>query len=204
MKKLIGAVSLAVALAEPAMAASVSKTYSYFNIGGRTIEEIEVELSRRGPKMEGTGRRHPGATRMEFTTRVSYAEADGSCRIARAVVSVKAKVILPRWRSRGKAERETRIIWDTLAADIKRHEESHISIAKNHARAMEKALKALPAEKTCQAVAQRAKATNEKILARHDAEQAHFDFVEGKNFEARLIRLLKYRLERIADGRIPG
>lgn len=204
MKKLIGAVSLAIVLAEPALAASVSKTYSYFNIGGRTIEEIEVELSRRGPKMEGTGRRHPGATRMEFTTRVSYAEAAGSCRIGGATVSVKAKVILPRWRARGKAERETRIIWDTLAADIKRHEESHISIAKNHAREMEKALTALPAEKTCQAVAQRAKATNEKILARHDAEQARFDRVEGKNFETRLIRLLKYRLERIADGRIPG
>jgi predicted secreted Zn-dependent protease len=31
-----------------------------------------------------------------------------------------------------------------------------------------------------------------------------FDRVEGKNFESRIIRLLKYRLEQIEAGRLPG
>jgi len=204
MKQIVVALILALVATQPLLAASVSKTYSYFNIGGRTLEEIEVELSRRGPKMQSTGKRHPGATQMEFTSRVSYSDSGASCRISAATVHVKAKVILPRWRQRGKAERETRIVWDTLVADIKRHEESHVSIAKNHARELEKALTALPAQKNCQAAAQQAKAVSEKVLARHDAEQDRFDRVEGMNFEARLLRLLRYRMERIADGRLPG
>ena len=45
---------------------------------------------------------------MEFTTKLGYAESKGYCRIVEATVSVKAKVILPRWRQRGKAEQDVR------------------------------------------------------------------------------------------------
>ena len=48
----------------PAQAASVSKTYSYFSVGGTTLEQLEAELSLRGPQVSSTGRRHPGATQM--------------------------------------------------------------------------------------------------------------------------------------------
>ncbi len=47
---------LAVAsLSLPARAASLSKTYSYFSVGGRTLEEIGTELDRKGPRLRGTG-----------------------------------------------------------------------------------------------------------------------------------------------------
>jgi predicted secreted Zn-dependent protease len=188
----------------PAAGASVNKTYSYFSIGGRTLEEIETELAKRGPHVKSTGKRHPGATQMEFTTRLAYAESAGSCTIVRASVNVRAKMILPRWRQRARADRDTTVIWDTLSADIKRHEESHVVIAKNHARELEQALKASGRQKNCSIAATKAKATSEKILARHDRAQDEFDRVEGINFESRIIRLLHYRMERIAATRKPG
>jgi len=183
----------------PASAATISKSYSYFPINGRTLPEIEQQLHARGPRLDSTGQRHPGATNMEFTTRIDYGEARGYCRVSNARVSVKAKVILPQWRDRRRAETEVRLIWDTLSRDIKRHEESHLSIAKNHARLLEDTLRSLPRRATCKQLAEQVEATTQRLLAQHDAAQDEFDRIESINFESRMMRLLRYRLEQIED-----
>lgn len=180
--------------ATPAASAGVSRTYSYFSVEGTTLEEIEQQLRTRGPHVESSGQRHPGATRMEFTTRLGYGESTGQCRIVEAQVALKADVILPRWRDRAGAEESMVLIWDTLARDIERHEESHLVIARNHAREIEDALKALPPMRSCADLADRAEETRERVLARHDAAQERFDRIEGANFEDRFLRLLRYRL----------
>lgn len=201
VKLLPAAIAIFALVALPASSASLSKSYSYFNIGGNTMAEIETELERRGPKLNSTGRRHPGATLMEFKTNVKYGEGNGRCRVTEAQVLVKAKVILPRWRSRRRSDEDTRLIWDTLAADIKRHEESHVIIAKNHARELENALKRIYPQRSCEQAAAKAKDITNRVMSKHDAAQAKFDRIEGINFERRLIRLLNYRLERSAAGR---
>lgn len=191
-------------LAAPAtsQAATLSKTYSYFSIGGTTLDEIQAELSRRGPHVKSTGARHPGATQMEFTSRVGYAQKANSCRIVSATVSVKAKVILPRWRRTKKADADVRFIWATLESDIKRHEESHVVIAKNYARTIEQGLVGMGRQQTCAVAAEKAKALSDRLLAKHDREQQRFDRVEGINFEKRLISLLQYRLQRAKSGKL--
>ena len=97
-----------------------------------------------------------------------------------------------------------RLIWDTLESDIRRHEESHVVIAKNHARELEDALTEIGRQKDCATAKTRVKATTDRVLAAHDAAQERFDRIEGINFESRLLRLLKYRMERIESGRLPG
>src|SRR5882757_9098043 len=142
--------ALILAMTAPAVsAANLVKTYSYFSVGGRTLDEIQNQLSKNGPQVKSTGSRHPGATQMAFTSRISYAQSAGSCRIADAVVTLKVKVILPEWRRPRKSDPDVRLFWDTLSADIKRHEERHVEIARNHARALEDALKASYPQKTC-------------------------------------------------------
>lgn len=196
MRKLVLTAALLSASALPLQGASLSKTYSYFTIGGTTVEEIENELARHGPQIKSTGARHPGATRIEFTSRVSYGEANGRCSVVQATVSVKANVILPRWNRRRSADGDTRLIWDTLSADIKRHEESHVVIARNHAREMEAALKQIRGERDCAIAQQKAKVVTDRVLAKHDAEQERFDRIEGINFERRLLRQLRHRITR--------
>jgi predicted secreted Zn-dependent protease len=202
MKILLLAAAMAVSTCIAAEAASVSRTFTYFSIGGTTLEEIEQELARRGPQLDRAGPRHPGATRMEFTMRVTYGERGSRCSVIDANVSVKADMILPRWRKRNGSEREVRMVLDTLAADIKRHEESHVVIARNHAREMEDALKRIRNERDCDTAARKVQETNARILEKHDREQARFDRVEARNFESRMLRLLRYRLERIEAGQI--
>jgi len=199
MARLPVVLSMLIALAAfPAHGASVSKSYSYFSIGGSDLGEIEAELGRRGPQVGGAGKRHPGATRMKFNTRLGYREQNGRCRIVEARVSVDARVILPRWKRSRKADEGTRLIWDTLASDIKRHEESHVIIAKNHARELEEALKALRPRRDCAEMERAANQTSAQILAKHDRAQQQFDRVEGMNFENRLLMLLEHRMERDA------
>jgi len=204
MKRLILCAALAGCTAVPAAAATVAKSYSYFRVGGRTLDEIEDQLAKNGPKVKSTGLRHPGATQMSFSTRIGYQQQSGSCRIVSAVVTVKAHVILPVWRQRRRSDEDVRIFWDTLSADIKRHEERHVEIAKNHARELEDTLKRIGRQPNCQVAAAKAKEATAKLLARHDRAQAEFDKVEGINFESRILRLLKYRIERIENGRLPG
>jgi predicted secreted Zn-dependent protease len=201
VKFISATVAVLIFLAWPAQGASLSKSYSYFSIGGNTMDEIQKELDRRGPKLNSTGRRHPGATLMEFNTRIKYGERGDRCEIIEADVRVKAKVILPRWRARRRSDSDTQLIWDTLSADIKRHEESHVVIAKNHARELEDTLMKTYPQRNCELAAAKAKEITHRVLARHDAAQAKFDRIEGINFERRILRLLNYRIERAASGR---
>lgn len=196
MKKPALTAALLVLMANPAFSASVSLTYSYFKIDGVSLDEIERQLQRRGPQVASTGSRHPGATRLEFETKLTYRQRGGFCSVVEARVAVKAKMILPRWTRPGGSDRDTRLIWDTLAADIQRHEQSHVVIARNHARDMETALTDLTNFRGCDAAKEAAQNTSDRLLHQHDKAQAQFDRVEGINFEKRILGLLQRRLER--------
>jgi predicted secreted Zn-dependent protease len=185
----------------PSHAATIDRTYSYFSIGGVTLDEIESELRRRGPKMTSTGSSHPGLTRMQFTTNVTYSGEGRRCSVTAAAVTVKADVILPRWRRPRAADRDTRFIWETLSSDIKRHEDTHVRIARNHAFDLERELKQIRNHFGCEAAKARVEAKTAEILEKHDREQAAFDRVEGATFEKRLVRLMESRLDRIEQGR---
>ena len=204
MNRILLAASLLCLAALPASAESITKTYSYFSVGGTTLAELERQLNERGPQVKSTGRRHPGATQMQFNTRLGYTEKSGYCRITEATVTVKAKVILPRWRQRGRADRDVRLIWDTLSDDIKRHEEQHVTIARDHARQLERKLVRLGRQKNCAIAAGKAKAAAGSILDRHDRAQEKFDRVESANFERRMLKLLRQRIKLIEAGEIAG
>jgi len=200
LKKTLLTAAISLLVVAPAAAAGVTKSYSYFTIGGLTVEEIERELTVRGPQVKSTGSRHPGATQMEFKTRVKYGMKKKRCVVTDARVTVEARIILPRWNKRSRAGADVRLIWDTLASDIKRHEESHVVIAKNYARELEQALEALDPQRDCATAQAKVATLTDRILARHDEDQQRFDRIEGINFESRLLRLLRYRMERIEAG----
>lgn len=196
-------VALAVFLAfgaVPAGAADLSKTYTYFSIRGATMADIDKDLSRRGPSLAGSNERHPGATRMEFKTRLGYASTDRACTIKSAKVHVHADVILPRWRPPRRASFDTRFVWDTLAADIRRHEEQHVQIAQDYARRLEAALQRVGRQRNCAIAAAKAQKISDRILAQHDRAQQRFDRVESAGFEKRLTRLLKQRLRALKQS----
>lgn len=179
---------------------AITKTYSYFTIRGLTGEDIERELAKRGPKLSGSGIRHPGATRIKLGGSVKYELANGRCRVLDALVTLETHLMLPRWKDRKRARIETVLIWDTLSSDIKRHEERHAEIARQHARKLEKALEALGPEPDCARMKARVDAKSEEIVEAHSADQDRFDRVEAASFERRMTRMLNFKLEKHFKG----
>lgn len=172
-----------------------NKTFSYFSVGGRTAAELDDELSKRGPKMKNTGSRHPGATRIRFGGSVTYVRRGEKCYVGDAKVTLTTNIILPRWKHRRTASKSLALIWDTLSSDIKRHEERHAEIARNHARDLERQLKALRPDKDCDRLQQKVDRVTAAAVEAHDKDQARFDRVESHNFNERMLRLLTHRLE---------
>lgn len=194
--RLFGAAFLLCVIEVPAHADPViTKTYSYFRIGGRTAEELDKALERHGPLTKTSGHRHPGATEIKFGGEVTYVEKGGRCSVGGAKVTLRTHIILPRWSNGGKASADLRFIWGTLSSDIKRHEERHAEIARNHARMLERELLDLPSRRTCDDVEALVTETTHRVLSEHDQQQLRFDQVEAANFDARMTRLLKYRID---------
>jgi predicted secreted Zn-dependent protease len=174
----------------------IRKSVTYFAIGGKTVSDLDREMTIRGPLSRNTGRRHPGATQIKFNGSATFVARDSHCEIGGAKVSLSTKIILPRWTNRKRASAEMALIWDTLSADIKRHEERHAEIARTHARQLEKTILALPSASDCASLKTRVNRVSQQAMIAHDKDQARFDRIEAANFENRMIRLLRYRISR--------
>ena len=176
----------------------IRKSITYFSIGGRTASDLDREMMRRGPLSRTTGRRHPGATQIRFNGSATFIGKDGRCHIGGAKVSLSTKLVLPRWSNRRKASREMALLWDTLSADIKRHEERHAEIARTHARELEKTILRLPSARDCPTLKAKVNRVSQQAMVVHDKDQQRFDRIESINFENRMIRLIRHRIARQA------
>ncbi|MBB4953404.1 putative secreted Zn-dependent protease [Agrobacterium vitis] len=169
------------------------KSIRYFTISGKTAAELDRQLETKGPHTSTTGARHPGATKIRFGGTMDYVQQAGRCKIGNIKVTLDITIIMPRWKNRAHTNPELALIWDTLAADIKRHEERHAEIALQHARDLDRRLKAMPSASSCQTLAQKVSDLTDKVTDEHDADQIRFDRIEAINFNARILRLLQYR-----------
>ncbi|GAK70822.1 hypothetical protein RRU01S_14_00430 [Agrobacterium rubi TR3 = NBRC 13261] len=175
--------------------AVMTKSFSYFSIGGKTAEDLDHELSHRGPMTKATGARHPGATEIKFGGEITYVEKDRKCGVGTVEVKLHTKILLPRWTNRRRTTADLALIWDTLSADIKRHEERHAEIARNYARTLDKRLQSLRPQDSCEEMQALVTKTTQEVMNAHDKDQMRFDVVESKNFDARMSRLLTHRLQ---------
>ncbi|WP_343314153.1 DUF922 domain-containing protein [Brucella sp. BE17] len=179
-------------------AASIFRQYKYYKIYGTTAAQLDKALSNKGPFLKKTGQHHPGAAEIRFDAKVKYGRATGkACKVQGVYVNIHAKIALPRWAQRRKAKPELALVWDTLSQDIRRHEESHIVIARSHASEMERQIRALRSRSDCAALRANIDKVTQRIMESHDKEQQRFDRVETINFENRFERLLTYRLEKM-------
>lgn len=174
----------------------VHKTIRYFPIHGKTAAELDHQLETKGPHTSNSGARHPGATKIRFGGTMNYLKSPGRCTIDNIKVTVAITIIMPTWKNRSRTNKGLNLIWDTLSSDIKRHEERHAEIAVQHARDLDRRLKALSPTSTCEAMADKVSALTDTVTDEHDADQIRFDRIEAVNFNARMTRLLQYRSQK--------
>lgn len=186
---IMAALLLALPCASP-QAAEVKERTAYFTLRGTTLDDLDRELSRKGPRVPSTGFRHPGATQVKFSGRVTYQQNGRSCRVAKAELGLNLVKTLPRWTAPKAASKATAIVWKTLSDDIARHEGDHARIARLWLKKMESAVRNLEAEPTCEAMEARVNGVSATYLAEHERAQIRFDTVEGRDMNRRLKRLL--------------
>ncbi len=179
-----------------ANAASVTRKYRYFPVYGKTAEQLDKSLAKNGPKLNNGGESHPGSTKLAFDARVKYKSDGKYCRVSDVQAHVRATINLPSWQSRRRAAPDTILVWDTLVKDIRRHEESHIVIARAHASELERRVRSMRYERDCATLRANVDKITNDIFASHDREQQRFDRVETVNFETRFERLLTQNLEK--------
>lgn len=184
--------------ATSADAAKMYRQYGYYTISGKNAEQLDEALSRQGPYLKSTGNRHPGASRIRFDPAIKLRKTAKYCRVEKANVDIHAKISLPRWKQRRTTQSlELALIWDVLSQDIKRHEESHVVMARAHASEIEYAVRSLPYRRDCQTLQRDIDKIITRILSRHDREQLRFDRIETKSFNKRFVRLLARRLQKV-------
>lgn len=192
-----------ICLTQSASASKIYRTNQFYTISGNTAVEIDRSLSRLGPFIKTTGSRHLGATNLKFISDIRIEQQGRYCKVVKARIDIQAKILLPRWKQRNTTSSpELALIWDVLYSDIRRHEESHVIIARAHASEIEYALRSLYYRRNCNDLENDVNKVITRIMADHDRAQAYYENVETINFEKRFTRLLDYRLEQIKNRRL--
>ena len=183
-----------VGLGGAARAGTIKQTTRFFAIHGTTLAELDRDLNRAGPYVSETGMHHPGATEVRFNGTVTYKSVSGGCAVDKTNVGLNLNIMLPKWQRPHRVARQTMIVWNTLAADIKRHELQHAAIARNYLKRMEMALRNLRPERSCAGMEARVNQVTDRYLSGHQQAQIEFDKVEGREVNVRLRRALSRTL----------
>ncbi|MCB1419192.1 MAG: DUF922 domain-containing protein [Notoacmeibacter sp.] len=192
MFRFAGTVAMSALVCFPLQAADVRTVVRHYTVRGATMQEIERDFERRGPRVDSAGgMRHPGATRMEFLSKVDYRQEGGRCRVTGVNITLKATVTAPRWAGNRRASAELQRLWPLLSADIRRHEQDHVRIAADHARLLESRIANVSALGDCGRAEDAVNRATAAVMQAHDRAQAAFDRAESRGFQQRMQRLIR-------------
>lgn len=181
----------------PALAGQIRERTTFFMVKGKTFDELNRELGKKGPDI-GQGARHAGSTQVSFTGNVTYKNKPGGCGIDRARFQLDLHTTLPRWSAPRGADADTKLLWKILHDDIVTHEAEHANLAKDWLKRIERTIGALPAERTCPQMEKKVNALTRRLLKEHETAQLAFDARESRQIDARLQRKLDEHQRRIA------
>lgn len=158
----------------------------YYTINGNTTAALDKDIRLKGPRIGG-GRHAVAVARIKmvpnivFTPTVSDAVGE-RCAVSSAKVAVDARVTLPRWSGRARADRKLGKAWDNIDRYTRAHEARHVDIAFEYARKIEAQLLTIPNNDSCEALKARVRVLVDELLREHDATQIAFDEQEERRF----------------------
>ncbi|NKB53301.1 MAG: DUF922 domain-containing protein [Rhizobiaceae bacterium] len=155
----------------------------YYKISGSSTEDLDSEIKRKGPKING-GLHAVAIARIKMFPKVTYARQGKGCRVDTAKVAVNAKVTLPKWTGRRTASRKLGKAWDNIDRYTRAHEATHVNLAFDYAKRIEDNVLALPAMDDCERLRAETKSIVDHYLKLHDAAQRKFDADEQSRFSA--------------------
>ena len=149
-------------------------TVSYYDIHGRTFEEVRADMHRLGPKVDGTT--FVGETRspMRWSWHMETMGAS-SCSIRDVSVVVNAQITLPRWTPPADTEPGLVAEWKRFMTALETHEAGHKDISAKAGREIVNRLRGLSG--LCSQLSPRANEIARVIVERASEEQRAYDAV---------------------------
>ena len=147
-------------------------TVLYYDVHGRTFEELRADMHRLGPKIDGNS--YVGETRspMRWTWRTESIGV-ASCSIREVSVVVNAQITLPRWTPPPDTEPGLAAEWKRFIAALETHEAGHKDISAKAAHEIIEKLRGIAGP--CSGISTRANDLARVIVARASEEQKVYD-----------------------------
>ena len=154
----------------PTITPSTSIKYEHFDVRGVTFNELMREISRNGPH---GGRWGMAGTRISY--RITAKVLPEGCVVRAVQTSADSRVWMPRWVNRHEAARDVQERWDGAYRSVELHERGHVQISLDIARDLERRLKAIQPQASCDALDAEARRTWEELDRRERERQAQYD-----------------------------
>lgn len=100
----------------------------YYDIQGRTFDELRADMRRKGPKIDGTSFVGEARSPMRWSWRTE-SNGGGTCSIRDVTVSVNAQITLPRWTPPADPEPGLVDEWKRFSTALEEHEAGHKDIS---------------------------------------------------------------------------
>jgi predicted secreted Zn-dependent protease len=152
---------------------------AYYDVSGRTVEEIRRSIDSRQPRDPNDGTRVAALSTwsMHWSWRV---RAGGGCDLSRPSIEFRARTLLPRLVSEGDLTADLRARWRTFLAAVHAHEARHVRYAYEHRKDVAAAIKASDCESAGAAAAAAVRAIAQRDI---DYDRAtHHGATEGAVF----------------------
>lgn len=141
----------------------------YYDVRGLTFADLRREIDAKGP--EGWW----GAATTRIAFHVDTRMTREGCVVQDVHATASSRVRLPRWANRHEAMRQVQEQWDSAFRSLDLHERGHVRISLETARDVERVIRAIPPEPSCEALEAEAKRRGDELAAREGELQARYD-----------------------------
>ena len=147
-------------------------TITYYDVEGRTYQEVRADMRRQGPRIDGRTFFAEARSPMRWNWSI---DRSGStfCVLRNVTVSVNAQITLPRWKAPPDAEPSLVVEWRRFISALEKHEAGHKDISAKAGREIIRRLNGYSA--TCGLINARANEIARGIVERAAVEQREFD-----------------------------
>ena len=156
------------------MAVADLETVHYYDVKGRTLDELRGDVFSRGPYDQFKGQRFAGWTSWQIKWWLDHRASQDSCRVVSARTETHVTYTMPRWSDERQAATDLQQAWRRFVDALIDHEKGHGRIARQLGERIKIAIQALPPRATCRDLEQQAN-TLAQAMIRDDKEQEAYD-----------------------------
>jgi predicted secreted Zn-dependent protease len=156
----------------------IESNTEYYPVTGNTVSDLQQSLYGASLHMPGGDAWAYTQSQFEFAYETQSSMATG-CALSDITVTLHLTYKYPRWEPGNAPTQEAQYAWQPFIYALIRHEEHHGTIAKSTGRKFLNALRALPAEQTCDSLSNTISATLDRIDTEGRQRQADWDQQEG-------------------------